>query len=215
MSDHDRVPVGPTPSPANVVAAAAYVCSTLSAAADRPEHWDVPAGSLTLTCRQAAAHVGDCCNWYAALLARCSPGPVEVAEVDRSASPAVLLDSIVSGAAVLAAAVASAGPDDRAWHSFGIADRAGFAAMGMDEILVHGADIASGLDLAYSPPPALCLPVVRRLFPWAPPVGDAEAWPALLWANGRAPLGDAAPPERWTWHCAPLDEWDGTDPGTY
>jgi hypothetical protein len=111
--------------------------------------------------------------------------------------------------------VGAAGPDDRAWHSFGIGDRTGFAAMGTDEMLVHGADIALGLGLAFSPPLALCLPVVRRLFPWAPPVEVREAWPALLWANGRARLGDMAPPKRWTWHCAPLDEWDGTDPGTY
>jgi hypothetical protein len=33
--------------------------------------------------------------------------------------------------------------------------------------------------------------VLARLFPWAPAAGDA--WQALRWANGRAPLLDAAP----------------------
>jgi hypothetical protein len=51
--------------------------------------------------------------------------------------------------------------------------------------------------------------VLARLFPWAPAAGDA--WQALHWANGRAPLPDH---ERlgpdWSWQCAPLAERDGT-----
>ncbi|MGH2728617.1 MAG: hypothetical protein ACRDKS_16725, partial [Actinomycetota bacterium] len=57
----------------------------------------------------------------------------------------------------------------------------------------------------------VCARVLARLFPWAP--RDAEPWAALLWANGRAPLGDRPRQSgEWVWHCKPLAEWDGTDP---
>ena len=48
--------------------------------------------------------------------------------------------------------------------------------------------------------------------PWAP--GGVAPWPALLWANGRVDLagGRPRPGSDWVWHCAPVDEWDGTIP---
>ena len=157
------------------------------------------------------AHMVDCLNWYAALLARRSTGDVEVPEA-AALGPSQLVDALRSGAAVLAAAVAAADADDRAWHPFGIADRCGFAAMGCDELLVHGFDLAGGLGhqgaaLLYEPPNELTERVVRRLFPWSP--DDEESWATLLWANGRAALGDRPPETKWLWQCAPLTEWDG------
>jgi hypothetical protein len=50
--------------------------------------------------------------------------------------------------------------------------------------------------------------VLRRLFPWVTPTG--EAWEQLRWANGRVELGDLDRLTDWAWHCAPLTEWDGT-----
>jgi hypothetical protein len=88
-----------------------------------------------------------------------------------------------------------------------VSNRSGFAAMGCDEVLVHGADLAAAFGLTYDPPRDVCERVLRRIFPWAP--ADAEPWAALLWANGREPLGDVPTERRWLWHCAPLDEWDG------
>jgi hypothetical protein len=82
--------------------------------------------------------------------------------------------------------------------------------MACDEILVHGSDIANTLHLAYTPPPALCELVLRRLFPWAPK--DVDPWQGLLWANGRRPLDDLAIDPDWVWHCAPLSDWDGSTP---
>jgi hypothetical protein len=151
-----------------------------------------------------------CCTWYAATLARKAEGDVEVGIPDTDASPGVLLDVTLSSAALLAAAVSAAAPDDRGWHPWGIADRSGFAAMGADEILVHGSDLAAALGVKYQPPASLCRSVLRRLFPWAP-ADVSDPWKALLWANGRASLGGAPEPdEYWRWHCAPLDTWDGT-----
>src|ERR1022692_680181 len=195
------------------MAAAGDFVGALTPAAAEPERWDDVAGQLTWSCRDTIAHVVSCCSWYAALLARRAGGDVEVAEMDGQAPPPILLDAAASSAAVLAAAVRAAAPSDRAWHSFGIGDRSGFAAMGCDEILVHGGDIAAGLGLDYAPPPDLCLRVLRRLFPWAPAAQvQASPWQALLWANGRTRLGTTPPQQKWRWHCAPLNEGDGTVP---
>jgi uncharacterized protein (TIGR03083 family) len=195
----------------DVVTAAQCLIGALAPAAAEPERWDDAAGQLTWSCRDTIAHVVSCCSWYAALLARKADGEVEVAEMDAQAPPPVLLDAVMSSAAVLAAAVHAAAPADRAWHAFGIGDRSGFAAMGCDEILVHGWDAAAGLGLDYSPPPDLCYRLVGRLFPWAPDAqAQASPWTALLWANGRTHLDEIPPRQRWMWHCAPLAEWDGT-----
>ncbi|MCF7547768.1 hypothetical protein [Pseudonocardia sp. WMMC193] len=79
-----------------------------------------------------------------------------------------------------------------------------------ESLLVHTDDAARGLGLAFEPDARLAGHVVRRLFPWAP--HDERSWPTLRWANGRAPLGGRPRLADWRWHCAPLDEWDGTDP---
>lgn len=200
-------PAGP-----DVIAAADYLVSALAPAGRELDRWNHLAGHVTWSCRDTIAHVADCCVWYAALLARRAGGPVEVAEMSPALPPATLLDAVVSGAAVLAAVVTAAAPEDRAWHSAGIADRSGFAAMGADEILVHGGDVAAGLSISYAPPPDLCRTVLRRLFPWAPAEADASPWAGLLWANGRARLGNRLPQQDWKWHCAPLSEWDGAVP---
>ena len=171
--------------------------------------WGERAGTLNWSCRRTLAHVVDCLVWYAAHLARRTSGDVEVPEMDRNATAPVLLDALRSGGALLAAVVERADPTDRGWHPFGIADRSGFAAMGCDEALIHGSDIAAGLGVALdpAPPSVLCERVLRRLFPWAPE--GVDPWDALLWANGRQPLGDRPSDHRWLWHCAPLVEWDG------
>ena len=194
----------------DVLASVTAVAAMLEgpASSDDPSGWDGAAGILEWSCRHTAAHVADCLIWYGANLARRSIEDVEAPEMAVDAAPNVLVDTIRSGGALLAAAVLASNPDDRGYHPFGIADPSGFAAMGCDEVLVHGADIAAGFGLAFDPPGEVCDRVVRRLYPWAPT--DVDPWAALLWANGRAPLGDAPPESRWLWHCAPLDEWDGT-----
>ncbi len=79
-------------------------------------------------------------------------------------------------------------------------------------MLVHCWDAARGLGVEFVPPTDLAERVLRRLFPWAP--RHEPAWEALLWANGRVDLagGPERPGPDWEWHCAPLDEWDGTIP---
>jgi hypothetical protein len=196
--------------PDDVRAATDAVVAALEPAIDNPDVWAAPAGALRWSCATALIHIVDCFVWYAASLARCSTAPIEVLETNHDAGAAVLVDSVRSGGAMLAAVVANAGPDDRGWHLFGITDRSGWAAMGVDEALIHGSDIAAGLGLVLVPPAETVERVVRRLFPWAPTEGDP--WERLMWANGRAPLGDLPTSRRWRPQCAPLSEWDGKAP---
>ena len=110
---------------------------------------------------------------------------------------------------VFAEAIDAAPSEARGFHGAGMADASGFAAMGCDEILVHGNDMMSGLRAAFIPPEDLCERVLRRLFPWAP--ADVAGWSGLLWANGRIALdAHGRVDDLWYWHSAPLETWDGT-----
>jgi hypothetical protein len=145
-----------------------------------------------------AAHITSCLTWYAADLVA---GPVEVTAFDLVRRPDADLAEVVkqlgAAAEVLARVVDAADPAERGAHDWGLADASGFAAMGCAEMLLHTGDVAEAATRA-------------RLFPWAPV--DADPWAALLWATGRGELPGREPVTSWRWHCAPLSEWDGTQP---
>jgi hypothetical protein len=77
-------------------------------------------------------------------------------------------------------------------------------------MLIHTDDAARGLGLRFVPDLKLAGKVLSRLFPWHDPGSDA--WQALLWANGRIDLPGHQNQTGWTWHCAPLADWDGLPP---
>ena len=158
-----------------------------------------------------AAHITSCLTWYAQDLVA---GRVSVAAFDLVRSPdadlAEHVAQLLAAAEVLARVVDAAGPDERGVHDWGLADAAGFAAMGCAEVLLHTADVAEGRGLDWAPPTELAAAVRARLFPWAP--ADADPWTALRWATGRGELPGREPVTSWRWHCAPLSEWDGTQP---
>jgi hypothetical protein len=171
--------------------------------------WNAPAGDIGQTCRETIDHIVSCQTFYASHLAsRAVERLPRLRQHDPDASVADMIDLVPAAAAVLATVARASGPDVRAFHPAGMADAEGFLAMGCDEILVHTGDIAAGLGVAFAPPAELCAKVVARLFPWAPSTTDP--WATLLWANGRAPLGERVrlDPD-WCWQCAPLAEWDG------
>jgi hypothetical protein len=196
-----------TVTPDDLMAAADLCRETLAPAVDAD--WSVVAGDIGQTCRETIDHVVSCQTFYASHLATRTPSPLpRLRKHDVDAPLGDVLDLVPAGAAVLAAVARGSGPDVRAFHPAGMADPEGFLAMGCDEIIVHTGDIATGLGVAFVPPDDLCARVVARLFPWAP--SDAEPWPTLLWANGRAALGERDRLDlNWAWHCAPLAEWDG------
>lgn len=158
---------------------------------------------LDWTVAQTVAHACDCLLWYAADLAA---GPVELSTAEvgvrPDSSPADLVRTLRSFAAVLAAVVDATPADALGWHPWGLADAAGFAGMGCDEMLVHTHDAARGLGCEFAIPPDLARKVLVRMFPEAPTGGDPAR--TLLWANGRVPLDDLPKRTGWRWHCAPL-----------
>jgi hypothetical protein len=158
-----------------------------------------------------AGHLVSVLVWYAQDLAA---GPVQTDALELRARPDAplpeLLRQLAAAATVLARTVDGAGPEERGWHDWGIADASGFAGMGCAELLVHAGDVAEARGLPWTPPADLADAVLARLFPWAPRDGDPAA--TLRWATGRAVLAGFEPVTSWRWHCAPLDEWDGAVP---
>jgi len=172
-------------------------------AALRPQtgrDWSVPAGSLSWSCRETAVHIAHDLLAYAGQVAG-QPStaylPLDLT-VRPSASTDDVLDVVLACAGLLAAAVAGAEPSARGWH-WGPTDPDGFAALGVNEMLVHTYDITSGLGVSWAAPAALCSAVVDRLFPDSP---AGEPFAVLLWCTGRAPLGDRPRRESWTLRAA-------------
>ncbi|WP_345051476.1 GNAT family N-acetyltransferase [Streptomyces rameus] len=161
----------------------------------------VRAGGLEWNCHDTAVHVADDLVAYAANLAgRAQDGyfPFELTLGDGTDNTG-LLQVVEATGALLAAAVRTAPPGVRAFHPypFRSADRAGFAAMGVAEVLVHTHDMAQGLGLAYEPSADLAESVLTWIFPHVQP-GPAP-WPTLLWATGRGELPGRAPVTEWRW----------------
>jgi hypothetical protein len=143
----------------------------------------VMGGSVT----DVAQHLVSCLAWYAHDLAA---GPGEVSPADLvprgEASLATVAASVSAWGEVLARTVDAAGPADRGWHSHGVADPVGFAAIGCAEVLVHGTDVAEAVGLSWSPPADVAAAVLDRLFPEVTDAPDPMS--GLLWATGRIEL---------------------------
>lgn len=163
--------------------------------------WSVKAGRLDWSCRRTAEHIASALVAYAGQLAgrptdRYVPFDITFEECEGAED---VLEVIETTAALLAAAIRATPPEVRAFHPypFRSANREGFAAMGVTEVLVHTHDIAEGLGIAYEPPAALCEGVLTRIFPNVQPAPDH--WRTLLWATGRGDLPGRAPVTTWRW----------------
>ncbi|MFG2985915.1 maleylpyruvate isomerase N-terminal domain-containing protein [Streptomyces sp. NPDC048258] len=167
------------------------------------EDWTVPAGSLEWSCWTTAAHIAhDLLAYAGQVAARPTDSylPFDLT-VRTGASPREVLHVVTVGGGLLSSALATAGPDVRAWH-WGLSDPTGFAAMGVAEILLHTHDITQGLQVQWLPPAPLCSAVIRRLFPDAPPGDPARV---LLWCTGRGELEGRPHRTSWTWQAAVSD----------
>jgi hypothetical protein len=182
-----------------------------------PSAWDADAGTLTWNCWETVEHLSDDLFAYAVQLGPRTPpldgevpfvwrslrpgGPANAVHADRAAGPAGLLRVLESCGALLVAMVRTTPPTVRSYHVFGVADPAGFAAMGIVETLVHTHDLAEGLGLRWRPEEDLCARVLARLFPDAP--STTNPWPTLLWATGRAQLPGHPRLTGWRWDGTP------------
>ncbi|MFD3932856.1 GNAT family N-acetyltransferase [Streptomyces sp. NPDC058614] len=164
--------------------------------------WDgVKAGRLAWSCRETAVHICSDLIAYAGQLAgRATQAyvPFEITMKDGTDNAGVV-DVIETTGALLAAAVRTTPREVRAFHPypFRSANREGFAAMGVAEVLLHTHDIAEGLGIPYEPAAALCEDVLTRIFPHVRPGPDH--WRTLLWATGRGELPGRAPVTEWRW----------------
>jgi uncharacterized protein (TIGR03083 family) len=192
----------------HVLEAAAASQALLGAAID--QDWTRRIPEMDWTVAQAVGHMAETTLWYASDLAA-GERRLDTMElrVPPTTAKADLIRTIGAFATVLARVVDASPPGARGWHPMGQADASGFAAMACDELLVHTDDAARGLGVPFAPPHGLVQATLARLFPWAP---DADPWPALLWCNGRVALPALPRQDRWAWHCAPLEEWDGLNP---
>jgi uncharacterized protein (TIGR03083 family) len=182
----------------DVEAAVAEMVAVLTPRADLD--WHLPAGSLEWSCRDTAAHVAHDLVAYAGQIAARAPAgylPFDLV-VAPDVAPRELLEVVAACGRLLSDAVINAGPGPVAWH-WGMSDAAGFAAMGVAEVLVHTYDIARGLGVAWLPPEPLCRLVVDRLLPDAPPGPATEV---VLWATGRADLDGHPRVGEWAWRAA-------------
>ncbi|MFJ8754692.1 VOC family protein [Streptomyces sp. NPDC102441] len=183
------------------------------------DDWRIPAGSLTWDCWETVEHLSDDLFAYAVQLGPRKPsletevpyrwapdregGPWNSIFANPEAGTAGLLQTLEASGALLAAMVRTASPGLRSYHSYGVSDPEGFAAMGVVETLAHTYDVAAGLSLSWAPPRELCDRVLARLFPDAP--DDDDRWTVLLWSTGRADLPGLDRVTSWKWHGAPLD----------
>jgi Mycothiol maleylpyruvate isomerase N-terminal domain len=157
--------------------------------------WQVPAGSLDWTCWSAAAHVAHDLVAYAGQVAAqpvTAYLPFDLV-IRPDASPNDVLQVVIASGRLLSRALAAAGPEVRAWH-WGATDPGGFAALGVNETLVHTYDITQGLGVNWLPPEMLCAAVLARLFPDAP---DGDPVQVLLWCTGRTELEDRPQVRSW------------------
>ena len=147
-----------------------------------------------------AAHVAQDLASYAAQVAgRATAGylPFDLV-IAPDVAPGEILRVVSACGRLLSIAVAGAAPGPVAWH-WGMSDAAGFAAMGVAEVLVHTYDITQGLGVAWRPPEPLSQLVVARLLPDSPPGTASET---LLWATGRAGLTGRPRVTEWVWRAA-------------
>ncbi|WP_105975202.1 GNAT family N-acetyltransferase [Streptomyces geranii] len=165
------------------------------------------AGPLEWSCRRTAEHIASDLIAYAGQLAGQAksayvPFLISIDGREGGLAPADnagILDVLTTTGALLGAAVRTAPRNARGFHPypFRSANREGFAAMGIAEVLLHAYDIAQGLDLAYEPPAHLAEFVLTRIFPEVRPGPDP--WQTLLWATGRADLPGRPRLTEWHW----------------
>ncbi|WP_409491072.1 hypothetical protein [Amycolatopsis sp. cmx-11-12] len=195
-----------TITPDDLDAAVASVVSGLDKASSRD--WSSAPGTGELNAWRTAEHLGDCLISYAGLLIARPSTPRFVcfeSVADKAATPSEMLEFITVGTGILGATLRTAAPDVRACHPSGRADTEGFAGMGCVEVLVHGEDMARGLDVTLDPPRDVCSRVLARMFSDVDAT-DVDPWTALLWATDRTDLPGRPSRAGWQWRGAPLGD---------
>ncbi|QCB51294.1 hypothetical protein E5720_20745 [Rhodococcus sp. PAMC28707] len=194
------------PQPADVIAAV-MALTPLSAVSDTDQRWQKVAAPTDWTAAHTVAHISDALVFYCGQVARRACHALPVVRNGRVGHPSEQLDNAVTSAHMLAGLLRDLG-SERAWHPSGNADRAGWVAMAVTEILVHGYDAAQALEIDLQLPDAICDRTVSRAFPWVGP-DYASSDRLLLAVTGRIEIQGVKQDPQWWWQSAPLQEWDG------
>ena len=174
--------------------------------------WDVMATDLEWTCREAAAHVGDCFLGYAMQLTGNPPsldnyvklleptpvrdgGPMVLVYPLPEAGTSGVISMLDATGGVLAAVVEVTAPSVRGYHPAGVSDASGFAAMGIVELILHAFDILSAHEVSFRADDAIARAVLERIFPQAELA--ANPWDELLRLSGRVPETRGT---HWRWY---------------
>ncbi|MEU3769989.1 hypothetical protein AB0E55_33430 [Amycolatopsis keratiniphila] len=195
-----------TVTPGDLDAAITSVVGELRQASGRD--WSAAPGTGELNAWRTAEHLGDCLISYAGLLIARPSTPRFVcfeSVADQAATPSEMLEFVTVAGGILGATLRTVAPDVRAYHPSGRADLEGFAGMGCVEVLVHGEDMARGLQVTLDPPRDVCSRVLARMFPEVD-VADVDPWTALLWATDRMELPGRPSRAGWQWRGTPLDD---------
>jgi hypothetical protein len=162
-----------------------------------------------LSCWSTADHISsDFAHYAAQIIGQPRDHYVKFSfDTSRATTPDELREVVRVSGGLLAAAVHTARQDCLGWHPHGYFTAADFAAIGATEGLVHGHDIAAGLNVPWSPDQRLCEHVLGVVFPRAAHGGPASAFEGLLIQTGRTQRPRHEPPPVWNYAAAlPLGE---------
>jgi len=174
------------------------------------QEWTEPGIATPWTPLRTLDHLVDTLLLYSGYVARRATARIQPPRNGDPSLPASeLMDAFRLGTVILTAVLDDLEEGQRVFHPSGLADRTGWIGMACTEILVHTFDATRPAPGESRTVNTLCDDVVDRVLPWAPP--GFPGWDRLLWATGRAGLGELRPePADWWWQSAPLAEWDGT-----
>ncbi len=161
--------------------------------------WTVPAGTLEWSCFTTADHTVDCVFSYAFFLASGRqdryPDFTELHALP-GATPTDLLYGLRGACTMLSSVITTAEPSVRAIIRYAPDPQTGspadFAARGAHELILHAADVCTGLDVPFDPPRELCQRLWdhTREWPYTRSVETtADPWSDLLERSGRARVG--------------------------
>jgi hypothetical protein len=178
------------------------------------DSWELPAAHVDWDCRRTADHIASVFMHYAAqVMGRSRDHYVKFGfDTSRAETPNELREVVAVAGGLFSMAVGTAAPDAVSWHPHGYFTPAGFAAAGSAEALIHGADIATGLGLAWSPEPGLCEQVLGMVFPDAEREPGASALAALLAQAGRDQRSAGEPARAWSYSAAAVAPLSAREP---
>lgn len=175
---------------------------------DDDPRWQLLASPTSWSAARAVDHVADALTFYAGQIARRADRQLPVLrDGHTTATPSERLDNVVTAASLLSIAIRDLGPG-RAWHPSGNADAAGWTAMAVTELLVHGTDAGHAIDVVLDLPENVCRRTVHRVFPWIE-ISTEPPSQVLLAITGRSQVPGVPSDPDWWWQSSPLGQWDG------